>query len=58
MFFLSLVLFNVEYINIFFKYSLKTVINSINYLNNNNYDFILFVTTSEKDSVLIKKKFI
>jgi len=57
--FLSLILFNIKYINIFFKYTLKSIINSINYLNNNNnnYDFILFITTSEKDSVLIKKNF-
>ena len=55
--FLSLVLFNSKYINIFFRYTLKSIVNSISCLNNKNYDFVIFITTSDKDLVSIKKKF-
>ena len=55
--FLSLVLFNSKYIDIFFRYTLKSIVNSISCLNNKNYDFVIFITTSDKDLVSIKKKF-
>ena len=52
-----MVLFNSKYINIFFRYTLKSIVNSISCLNNKNYDFVIFITTSDKDLVSIKKKF-